>query len=402
MSTSSARREFANGIIGLALRKGFAVRGKKARKAFAHLIWSVQSRSDLLSPGQYLGRARVEDFERIVGGLLALLELRFEWIRPVEEWSPGDLPPMSLFSSLAHHLFAKYPVPPILLSTWFEGPGWPAQRYQRWFLQAGLGKSLRTIGIPIDFTRRMAHEFANSPAQLPILFAVRRAQVLGLGGTEELARLVGATRLGREFANDEFWSSVILLFRRTPRLDTAQVEGIVEYLHAQKFEHQRVVIGDETEILLDPPQPDLSIKGRTVASLMRQAEAWLAEAKPTTPEKRQIRWERSDVGEYRREDSRGCAWAIRELLDSDALAAEGKAMHHCVADYTCACAKRESTIWSMEFEADTGWKRLVTIEVNPKTRNIVQASMKCNESPDEACLAVLKEWATTEGLELAL
>ncbi|MHC5540604.1 PcfJ domain-containing protein [Singulisphaera rosea] len=402
MSAMSTRREFAKGIIDLALRKGFALKGKKARKAFAHLLWSVQTQSDLLSPGQYVGRARVEDFERIVDGLLALLELRFEWIRPVEEWSPGDSPPMSLFSSLAHHLFANYPVPPILLSAWFAGSGWQAQRSRRWFLQTGLGKSLRTIGIPIDFTRRMAHEFANSPAHLPILFAVRRAQVLGLGGTEELARLVGATRLGWAFGDDEFWSSVILLFRNTPRLDAAQVQGIVEYLHAQKFEHQNVIIGDETEITLDPPQPDFSIKGRTVASLMRQVEAWRAEAKPPEPVRRQIRWERSDVGEYRCEDSRGHAWAIRELLDSDALAAEGKAMQHCVADYTVACSKRVSTIWSMEFEADTGWKRLVTIEVDPKSRNIVQASMKCNESPDEACLAVLKEWATTEQLELAL
>jgi hypothetical protein len=40
------------------------------------------------------------------------------------------------------------------------------------------------------------------------------------------------------------------------------------------------------------------------------------------------------------------------------------------------------------------------VEVNPANREIVQAKARCNEEPDEPCLAILKEWAGREGLEV--
>ena len=75
-------------------------------------------------------------------------------------------------------------------------------------------------------------------------------QVRGPGGSDELARAVAATRLGGDYDNDAFWISVIHLLRNTTRLDLAQVEPIIEYLHNQKFEAQPVIIGEDTEVYL--------------------------------------------------------------------------------------------------------------------------------------------------------
>jgi hypothetical protein len=400
MPASTARREFAKGTIDRAIRRALAATAGKPRRAFAGLLWVVQSRSEMLRPARYIGRTEADRVERLVLGLLALVGHRKHYLRPVETWVPQGAGPLPQFSSLAHHLLADYPVPPVLLSAWFRGTDWDARQQQGWFKHVGLGKSLRTAGLPIWLTRRMAHAFAHAPAQFPIEFALRWAQVRGLGGSDELARAVAATRLGRDFDNDEFWISVIHFLRNTIRLDPARVGPIIEYLHDQKFEAQRVIIGDDTEVYLGPAQPDLSVKGRTLASMWRQVAEWEARRRSAQPERRVIRWGRSGVGEYRTEDREGRTWEIRELLDSDALAAEGKAMKHCVATYTESCARGLSSIWSLGREGPGGRERLVTIEVSPRTREVVQAKARCNEEPDEPCRAILDEWAGREGLKL--
>ncbi|WP_435020948.1 PcfJ domain-containing protein [Tundrisphaera sp. TA3] len=401
MSLPHARREFAKSLIDRSIRSALAASvAGKPRRAFADLLWRVQSRSALLRPACHVGQADAAPFEGILNGLLALSEERRSWVRPIDAWEPVGVGPLPLFSSLAHHLFAEYPVPPVLLSAWTGGTGYPAKRRQGWFRHVGRGGSLRTARFPIHLTKRMAHEFAHAPATFPIEFALRWAQVRGLGGSDRLARAIAASRLGVDLRNEDFWLPVIHLFLNTPRLALEEVGAIIDYLHDRKFRYRPAIIGEGTEIELDPPEPDLSIKGRTVASLMRRVVAWRAEARPARPEKILIRWEGLGLHPYHRDDGAGGAWTIRELLDSDALAAEGEAMHHCVATYTAICSKRRSSIWSLGVERPDGRDRLMTIEVDPATRQVIQAKRKCNREPDAACLAILRDWAGREGLNL--
>jgi hypothetical protein len=245
----------------------------------------------------------------------------------------------------------------------------------------------------------MAHEFAQAPAQYPVEFALRWAQVRGLGGSNELARAVAATRLGREFYNDEFWVSAILFLINHPRIDRTLIETVVEFLHDQKFEQRRVIIGEDIEVYLDAPQPDLSLKGWSVASLLRRIEEWKARP-PVELKRTQVRWNRSAIGEFLGQDELGRAWTIRELLDSDELAAEGRVMDHCVATYTAYCAKRTSTIWSVGIEGSDGRERVATVEVDPASREVVQAKAKSNEEPDPSCLVMLRQWASQEALKV--
>jgi hypothetical protein len=399
MSAISARREFAKGVFDRAIRKVLDATYGKTLRAFVQLLWNVQGRSELLRPGRAIGRVADEPVDRIVLGLRALVEHRYEWLRPAEHWEPSGEGPTALFASLAHHLLANYPTPPVLLSAWFRGTDCHAHRLQRWFRHVGQGGSFRTAGLPLSLTRRMAHEFAHAPAAMPIEFALRWAQVRGLGGSGRLARAVAATRLGSELVGDDFWVSVIHLFLNTPRLDLEFVGPIVEYLHAQKFTYQKAILGEDSEVYLEPPQPDLTVKGRTVASLSRQAEEWRAR-QADTPQRRYFRWDRSAIAEYRRDDADGRSWTIRELLDSGQLAAEGKAMRHCVATYAEDCLKGRSTIWTLGLEDPDGRRRLATIEVDPQSREVVQAKARDNDGPDEPSRAILLEWAAREGLNL--
>ncbi len=149
---------------------------------------------------------------------------------------------------------------------------------------------------------------------------------------------------------------------------------------------------------MDAPQPDLSLKGWSVASLLRRVEEWKAQ-RQVEVKRTLIRWNRSAIGEFFGRDEQGRAWTIRELLDSDELAAEGRAMDHCVATYTAWCAKRLTTIWSVSIEGGDGHERAVTVEVNPASREIVEAKARCNEEPDESCLVILRQWASQQALK---
>jgi hypothetical protein len=82
-------------------------------------------------------------------------------------------------------------------------------------------------------------------------------------------------------------------------------------------------------------------------------------------------------------------WTIRHLPDSDQRAAEGKAMDHCVAIYTDYCSQGLATIWSVGVEGAEGRERVATVEVNPASREIVQAEARGNEDPGEPCQAIL-------------
>jgi hypothetical protein len=400
MPVSTAPREHAKSLIDRSIRKVLAQTGGKPRRRFLAFLGEIRGRSDLLRPARYRGCTDVGWLDAILSGLLALFVSRNDWIRLVDEWQPGETNPIPVFSSLAHHLLASYPVPPVLLSAWFQGDTWEARQHQRWFKRAGKGISLRSLGFPIPLSRRMAHFFTQAPAHFPIEFSLRWAQVRGLGGSDALARAVAASRLGQEFENDEFWISAIHFFANHPALDLGQVDPIVEYLHHQKFEQRRVIIGEDTEVFIDAIQPDLCLKGWTVSSMLRRVEEWKAQRKEEA-KRTVIRWQRSSaIDEFQGSDDLGRSWTIRELLNSDELAAEGKAMDHCVATYTDWCSKRLTTIWSVGVEGSTGRERVATVEVNPANREVVQAKARDNDDPDESALSILKTWAGQAGLKV--
>ena len=345
-------------------------------------------------------------------GLVNVCKFRRFWIRPLEQWRPRGHNVRRQFAGLLRHLFAKYDdVPAFMDSAWLAQHS-DSHAYRQWFVHVGQGKNLRHCQLPLGYTKRMAHFFMRAPNTLSIPEALRYGHVLGLGGDERMARAVLSTQLGFNFEHQEFWESVLRWFIAHPMLDRAQVGPIVDYIHHHKFgagEGFELIAGSgRNEVLL---RPNFSMRGRTPESLLRQVHRWhnslahdnRAEVQEWLP----IGVKPFDLLEGLdgppTEASAGKSfkrWTIRELLSAQSLIAEGRQLGHCVASYAHSCARRRSSIWTMELITASGVTKLLTVEINPQSRTIVQARGRLNRMPKEQEMKILQRWATQETLHI--
>jgi hypothetical protein len=324
--------------------------------------------------------------------------------RPVEQWRPRSHNVWRQFASLARHLFADYDVPPFLDEVWFRGVSTAAQERQGWFIHMAHGLNIRTAKLPVALTKRMAHHFMQAPKNYSVEAALRWGQIHGLGGDARLADAIRATRLAEHFDHDVFWVSVLRFFIANPMLDTAHIGPIVDYLHDQRFAPRNVFV--ERGVMEQHPaaQPNLTMRGRSVTSLLAQVRRWHRQlAKEPAGN---VEWPKSDIGEFvfvegRKESGNMRRWTLRELLSGKALNAEGRSMRHCVASYSSSCARRTTSIWSLEVEGFEGHSKVLTVEVRLGQKLICQARGKNNKPPDEKSRSVLRRWAEQEGLTLA-
>lgn len=370
-------------------------------KLLRSLVFLCWDRTDLLG-----GR----EATRFAHALLALSAHWRDWLRNPDGWEPPDTEPAEQFGSLARHLLARYDVPAFLDAAWFAGLTPEGVRQQRWFKHVGRGENVRTADdLPIPLTRRMAHHFTQAPPRIAIPEAFRHAQVLGMGGDERLVRSILSTRIGTDFEHDEFWVPVIRWLIAHPTLDPIHDGPIIDYLHDQKFvpsvpNPTSRVRGQPREPLLTPPQPNLSMAGRTPESLLRCVEAWhkgLGSRRLGVS----ARWKPTGIVPLVREEGEGAdrrVYEVAELISSEELEEEGRAMGHCVATYWRLCESGQSSIWSLTVEDASGLvERLLTLEVRNAQRLVVQARGKSNDPPTVAQLAVLGRWADSGGPSLS-
>jgi hypothetical protein len=243
----------------------------------------------------------------------------------------------------------------------------------------------------------------------PITRANKKAAALGVMATflvmDALARAVLGTRLGKVLENEDFWESLLLFFVNHPSLDLAQVGPVVDFLQHQKFEWKEGVSQEGVFGKHPPPRPDYTMKGRTVASILRQVEEWHRELGQDSNQPC-LSWRHSPFKDFRLiEGSEALgnmrAWTITELLTSRALFLEGQAMRHCVATYAERCVRKQTSIWSMQVENQRGRHRVLTIEVDLSKRTVCQVRRKCNRLPVTAEREVMERWAGEQGLKVA-
>ena len=401
MNPHARRKAGAKAALDRAITEAFAtIPGPHSATtaAFGRLLRSIRERSDLLRPRTTLGRSDRDGVDEVLAGLLALATCH--WLRPVEDWKPTGEGLRSQFASLVGHLLAAYPVPAFLASAWPRESTAEAWRHRGWYLHVGVGQNIRHADLPLPYTKLMAHHFLQAPDHFSISEALRWGQVRGLGGSAGLARAVASTRLGRSFEAEDFWATVVIFLVARPEIDLTHVGPIIDYLHDRKFVAEEVLADDGELLALDPPQPDLTMKGRTPRALLRQVGEWQRRSKGPT-KLATLRWSPSGIGSYGGAEPEGQrCWTIRELTRGDELRREGEAMRHCVATYAGACVRRRTSIWSMRFENAGSRYRVMTIEVDPATRTICQARRRTNASPNEKALGVLRRWADQEGLRL--
>ena len=338
-----------------------------------------------------------------VSAMKPLAKLYARWVRPPEEWKPRTHNVGRQFSSLLRHLLAHYAVPRVFDVTVLEGN--PAQI--EWFIHVGGGKNLRKApALPYPLTKMMAHHALLAPDDVPggAPGGLRWGQVRGLGGSTRLATAVCATAMARPMPDEPFWLTVVQFFVNNPMLDPAQVRPIVDFIFDQRFVAGAGRIVNGVHEGGGIPQPNLSMKGRTVESVLRQMEQWhrrLARLPKAGQAAR--RWLPSGIQPYNRVEGvpgNQRMFVTVEMLDEAELRDEGRAMRHCVASYAASCATGRCAIFSLREDDGGGQVRRLTVEVNVQNRRILQARGRYNAKPDGVDERVLRAWGTAAGLSV--
>ena len=266
-------------------------------------------------------------------------------------------------------------------------------------LEYGAGGNIRTApGLPLPLTKKMAHHFLKAPGDYTVEEALCYGQVCALGGNRRLVHVLRGTQLIETFRDNDFRLSVIRFFIANPMLDLAHVHPIIDYIWNQKY------VGDGN---IGPPQPNFSMKGRDPEVLLRRVEEWHRQLARET-KARAGEWRRSDIGEFyfqEGNEQKGDlkSWSIRELLTSDELIAEGRALSHCVSTYAQSCSERSTSIWSMGIENEFQRERILTIEVflgRGDGNRIGQVRGNRNRVPTPKEESIIARWATREGLQI--
>jgi hypothetical protein len=214
-----------------------------------------------------------------------------------------------------------------------------------WFVAHARGASFRSLDLPIEMTRKMEHIFLTSRDHLTQ--AMRRAELLALGASDELAQAVLATGSATDLRFGAFWRTVwTFLIANASAIDLAQVGPMLDFVQA--IRHERVAVETPDGIVLrGPPQPSFSMKGWTVPSMLRLMQDWhrslgLANGGLT--------WAPSPLQSMMIEEPSqdpsvpSSVWQLMELTNVAQLRTEGTALHHCVASYADQCWRGASRI----------------------------------------------------------
>jgi hypothetical protein len=377
MSSDTFRR-FTRASVDAAVHSLF--RSSRRHAWLSRMLHVLYSRSDLMRQPP---RPDGEIVQVVV--LERLLRFTRHAVRSPDDWPGASGHPLAVVHSFASHLFGHYPTPRFLASAWFDRWRRPACDPCQWFVDHARGKSIRSLALPVGLTRRMAHEFLRTPDHVPIHHALRRAEILGLGGTPELAHAVLRTRLADNFVDADRWREALAwLARCGDTVDLDQIRPVVDYLHAHLQE--------------------VALRHRSFASVMRDVTAWhtmLGRSRVRFFSWPRSRWNGISVPDLAY-DGRHAEWTIVELLDSYELAHEGRKMRHCVATYASWCAGRRCSIWSLRHRVsgEDAARSVLTIEVNPFRGTIVQVRGVANSRPHRAPYEIVQRWAATQSLEI--
>jgi hypothetical protein len=156
--------------------------------------------------------------------------------------------------------------------------------------------------------------------------------------------------------------------------------------------------------LLVPPQPNLTMKGRNPESLLRAVSTWHRRLGGFAIGPA-VHWTASEIKPLGHEEGEGSnrkIYTITELTCSHDLQYEGRAMTHCVASYISSCRTGRVSIWSLRVIDGTGQEtRLLTLEVNNRDRQVVQARRRFNAWPSSKELSILHRWTAAGGPTLS-
>jgi hypothetical protein len=370
-----------------------------ARAAFVELLGVARRRG----PG--LLHAPVRDQRHPgVDALEQLARVANRHVRRAAAWAGSDAGWRGAVHALAQHLVGVYRVPAFLGSAWYANSEEPyAEAQRRWFVDHAAGRAFRSLDLPVPMTRRMEHAFLKSPAHAAIAYAMRRAELLALGAEPTFADVILTARPALNLDHGDFWRTAwIFLIANAGAIDRAQVAPIIDFLDGVR--HERLVVDTPAGVeVRDPPEPDFSLKGRTLRSVLGLMEEW-HRSLGFSPGR--LEWATSGLRpmtvEVPSEEPEGppTRWELVELTSAALLREEGAALKHCVASYGRRCVNGDSRIWSLRRRREGAARPVLTIEVDPRRRAVVQVRGLYNRAPMGRSWQIVQTWARREQLRL--
>ncbi|MFH2045414.1 MAG: PcfJ domain-containing protein [Pseudomonadota bacterium] len=339
---------------------------------------------------------------RHIQGAIELSKKSEQWIRPYANWQAPSHNPDKQFSSFARHLLANYPIPRFMDNAWLKGN----ELHQKWFIHIGAGKNIRSAeNLPIPLTKKIAHYFLLAPENYAIEAAMRWGQIHALAGDKRIVEALLESRIIDDFRDNDFWSSVFRFFIKNPMLDTIHINPIIDYIWNQKYENRVVFVERGVAEEVGPEQPNFSMRGRTVNSLLRQVDDWHRQLGKEI-KSGNLQWKKSLFHDFQfiegsEKKKNMKIWIIKELLSSKELVVEGRQQRHCVATYAHSCHNGKCSIWTMDVQTEEGIEKLLTIELNHPEKIIKQVRGKKNRIPTDKEIEILKRWSVKEHLDVA-
>jgi len=326
--------------------------------------------------------------ERLMMGIVnivtAHIVYRHPYVNDPSEWLSSHRNAMKQFQDFTEHCYIQYNVPLFLKNTLLNHNFLNG----RWLIKCGRGISIRKLDkMPVNLTKKMAHSFYEVPHNLCLQEGIRWAQIKGLGGSPELAYRLAKTRIGRDgFRQEVFWEKIFIWLTHNEKDILHHVTELIDYF----------IIKNQENVYY-------SVAGRKSNKVIEQCLEWHDQARYLS-RKTWFAWARSGIGEFSKKDTLdNCSvnYVIKELLCSKDLFRESQLMKHCVNMYDQNCKNKSSAIFSLRAIFNDGSEKIsATIEVSPKTKEIVQAKAKCNEKISETADTLMRLWAEAEGLTI--
>jgi len=302
------------------------------------------------------------------------------WVHSPRTWDARSGRP------LVHHLFGLYDVPAFLASEWFRESEITRFKWLCWFILFAQGGSLKRAAHYFDWDvpAGFAHHLAAAPADLSPTEACILAEVRRQGGDEIDCRrilrnpafVIDPTERSAAGSHRKFWHDTLRwLIAHREAITDQQSDLILSWAMHEYTETDRAGL------------PAFSWKGRRVRAVLERSVAYHREV-----ENPWYRYSWQGHGwDWVLEVPPHGKWSFVELTSGDELFQEGKAMRHCVASYAGRCASGYSAIVSLRYNQ----QRRVTIEITPRTKQIVQARGLCNRPADAEAQRALSLWMAT-------
>lgn len=332
-----------------------------------------------------------------------------KWIREPETWAgETSKDPRKILHNLLRHLFAAWEIPQFFDNAWLvKGDLHYLER--DWYCHLASGGSLRNIqGMPPSITSRALHLAMNAPRDLTIRQALRRGQIDALGGSPAFLTEVLSSRMVGDLSNDAVWSrlfqKLIAAENFNPKHFGLIADTLLEVIRKDDCQRAQVLVGLPLEDLLRHcrrfwqgilklgriDRPNDSRNDIHCPHLRYELHHMNAGRWAHLPRSRPFE-SMCPVGE------KMVRCRIQELTRQWQLVAESQAMKHCVDTYGRSCKLGRCSIFSVRTEEMAGGKLIstshLTIEVDRRSRRIVQVRGRRNQHVFAQRIPLLRKWA---------